>query len=562
MCVAKAPKRLISENGSSIWTPLALGVLVSLAVWVPHIDSFNTAKFALLCLGMLILSLLALPDLRLRRSTRIGEYLLLIFVIMLLVNLFTSPNTHKSFIGAQGRNNGVLTYFCLTVLAYLISIRFKLADIPKLLWSLAGLGLVQVVYNIIQLTGADPINWNNPYGNILGTLGNANFAAALLSICSIATLWLVKMYASKAKIALGLLLLVLIQFIVLIESNVRQSLIIFSFGVAVFIFSILFEKSKLLSLIWGGLVSLGGLLALVGILQIGPLATYLYKESVTYRGDYWRAGWRMFTDNPVFGVGLGNYGDYFNRYRDATQVARRGPTVGTDAAHNVPLDFLAVGGLTLGITYLLLVIYSVYLVISKIKNLDFANKQQGFIVLSLLGAYVLQSIISIDQIGLAIWGWIFIGVALSFAKERTILASIDARLPQILVPITIAVTAASFILVSVPTWRANTTLKQLASMPAEQQGVDTREVRLQLASDIETMVPRDSDVKTQIALYLLTNGQAEGIDYAKKALKQNPSDSTALRYLVIAYSQLSDPANLQKYKAEALKIDPFNPDLK
>lgn len=560
--MGKASKKRDSENGSSIWTPLALGVLVSLVVWVPHIDSFNTAKFVLLCIGILVLSLVALRDLKLQRSTRAGEYFLLVFVIMLFVNLFTSPNTYKTFTGAQGRNNGVLTYFCLAVLAYLISIRFRLADIPKLLWSLTGLGLIQVVYNVIQLFGADPINWNNPYGNVLGTLGNSNFAAALLSICSIATLWLIKLYASNAKIASSLLLLVVIQFVVLIESNVRQSLILFCFGVVVFVFSILFEKSKFLSLIWGGLASLGGLLAFFGTLQIGPLATYLYKESVTYRGDYWRAGWRMFTDNPVFGVGLGNYGDYFNRFRDATQIARRGPAVGTDAAHNVPLDFFAVGGLTLGIAYLLLVLYSVYLVVSKIKNLDKANKQQGFIVLSLFGAYLLQSIISIDQIGLAVWGWIFIGVALSFAKERKIVASLDARLPQIFVPITIAVTAVSFIFVSVPTWRANTTLKQLASIPTEQQGVDTRSIRLQMAADIENIVPQNSDVMTQIAFYLLTNGQAEGIDYAKKALKQNPSDSTALRYLVIAYGQLNDPLNLQKYKAEALKIDPFNPDLK
>jgi O-antigen ligase len=560
--MAKAPKGQSSLRGNNMWIPLALGVFVSLAVWIPHIDSFSTVKFVFLCLGMIIIGLLVLPNLKLKSQGKAGSYLLLVFMTMLLINLLTSPNTYKSLIGAQGRNNGVLTYFCFAALAYLISSRFNLDDIPKLLWALAGLGLLQVTYNIIQLVDVDPINWNNPYGNILGTLGNSNFAAALLSICSIATLWLVKVYASKAKIALGLLLLVLIQFVVLIESNVRQSLILFGFGFGVFIFSVLLEKSKLLSLIWGSLVSFGGLLAFFGVLQIGPLATYLYKESVTYRGDYWRAGWRMFTDNPMFGVGLGNFGDYFNRYRDATQVARRGPTVGTDAAHNVPLDFLAIGGLTLGIAYLLIVIYSVYLVVSKIKNLDVANKQQGFIVLSLLGAYLLQSIISIDQIGLAVWGWIFIGVALSFAKERKIVTLLDARLTQIFVPITIAVTAVSFILVSVPTWRANTALKQLASIPAEQQGVDTRAIRLQLASDIEAIVPRDSDVKTQIALYLLTNGQAEGIDYAKKALKQNPSDSTALRYLVIAYGQLNDPANLQKYKAEALKIDPFNPDLK
>jgi O-antigen ligase len=560
--MAKAPKQQAQKSGKGIWGPLILGIVVSLTFWVPHLDSFNISKFVVLGIGVLILSASALPNLKMMSQAKAGSYLLLVFVIMLLVNLFTSPNTYKSLIGALGRNNGVLTYFFFAVLAFLISIRFKLNDLPKLLWALAGLGVFQTFYNILQLADADPITWNNPYGFILGTLGNSDFAAALLAICSIATLWLARMHAANKKIAFGLVALVTIQFVVMLESNVRQSLVLFFFGIAVLVYSELASKSKPISLIWGGLVSVAGFLALLGTLQIGPLTKFLFKESITYRGDYWRVAWRMFSDNPTFGVGLGNYGDYFNRYRDAAQVARRGPAVGSDVAHSMPLDFLAMGGITLGLAYLALIVYSVFLVIAKIRSLEGINKQQGYIVFSLLGSYLLQSLISIDQIGLAVWGWIFIGVALSFAKERKIVTSLDSRLSTIFVPITIAVTAISFISVLVPMWRADSALKQLASVPAEQQGVDTRAIRLQIASNIESITPRDSQFKTQIALYLLSNGQAEGIDYAKKALEQNPSDSSALRYLIIAYGQLNDPTNQEKYKAEALKIDPFNPDLK
>jgi putative inorganic carbon (HCO3(-)) transporter len=560
--MAKAPKQQAQKRGNGIWGPLILGIVVSLTFWVPHLDSFNISKFVVLGIGVLILSGLTLRSLKVKSQAKTGSYLLLFFVIMLVINLFTSPNTYKSLVGALGRNNGVLTYFFFAVLAFLISIRFKLADLPKLLWALTGLGLFQTFYNVLQLADADPIAWNNPYGMILGTLGNSDFAAALLSICSIATLWLARIYAANKKIAFSLVALVAIQFVVMLESNVRQSLVLFFFGIALLVYSELASKSKPISFVWGGLVSVAGFLALLGTLQIGPLTKFLFKESITYRGDYWRAGWRMFSENPAFGVGLGNYGDYFNRYRDAAQVARRGPAVGSDVAHSMPLDFLAMGGITLGLAYLALIVYSVFLVIAKIRSLEGINKQQGYIVFSLLGSYLLQSLISIDQIGLAVWGWIFIGVALSFAKERKIVASLDSRLSTIFVPITIAVTAISFISVLVPMWRADSALKQLASVPAEQQGVDTRAIRLQIASNIESITPRDSQFKTQIALYLLSNGQAEGIDYAKKALEQNPSDSSALRYLIIAYGQLNDPTNQEKYKAEALKIDPFNPDLK
>lgn len=560
--MAKLAKQLPGKSEKGMWAPLILGVLVSLTFWVPHIDAFNISKFVVLGLGVLVLSVLALPELKIKRQAKSGTYLLLGFVLLLLVNLIYSPNTYKTLIGALGRNNGVLTYFCFAVLAFLISIRFKLTDLPKLLWSLAGLGLLQTFYNILQLADADPITWNNPYGLILGTLGNSDFAAALLAICSIATLWLARMYAGNKKIAFSLVVVVAIQFVLMLESNVRQSLVLLFFGITVLVYSELASKNKPISLLWVGFVSVAGFLALLGTLQIGPLTKLLFKESITYRGDYWRAAWRMYSDNPTFGVGLGNYGDYFNRYRDAAQVARRGPAVGSDVAHSMPLDFLAMGGITLGSAYFALIFYSVFLVISKIRSLEGINKQQGYIVFSLLGAYLLQSLISIDQIGLAIWGWIFIGVALSFAKERKLIAPVDPHLTKIFVPIAVLVTAITFVSLSVPMWRAESALKQLASVPAEQQGVDTRAIRLQIASDIESMIPRDSDFKTQIALYLLSNGQAEGIDFAKRALEQNPADSTSLRYLIIAFGQLNDAANSQKYKDEALKIDPFNPDLK
>jgi hypothetical protein len=288
----------------------------------------------------------------------------------------------------------------------------------------------------------------------------------------------------------------------------------------------------------------------------------VFKESIAYRGDYWRAAWRMFTDNPVFGVGLGNYGDYFNRYRDGIQVARRGPAVGSDVAHSMPLDFLAMGGLILGLSYLFLISLSVYCVVRKIKQSAGEEKMVGLVVFSLLGSYLLQSFISIDQIGLAVWGWIFIGVALSFLKSEKQIRPADANMTKGFVAVGLVVSLVSFIFVSIPTWRADSALKKLAAIPQEQQGVDTRVIRLDQATKLIAMAPQDSQFKTEVALYLLSNGQAEGIDYAKKALKQNPSDSTALKYLIIAYGQLKDDVNVAKYKAEALKIDPFNPELK
>jgi hypothetical protein len=153
-------------------------------------------------------------------------------------------------------------------------------------------------------------------------------------------------------------------------------------------------------------------------------------------------------------------------------------------------------------------------------------------------------------------------VALSFAKSEKQIRPLDIRLNQGFISVGLVISLITFVFVSIPTWRADSALKVLATIPQEQQGIDTRAIRLDQAAKLIAITPHDSQFKTQVSLYLLSNGQAEGIDYAKKALEQNSSDSTALRYLVLAYGQLKDDVNLAKYKAEALKLDPFNPELK
>lgn len=561
MAMAKAPKQQVQKSGIGIWGSLSLGVLVSLTFWVPHVDAFNISKQVVLIIGTLALVIRGFIHKTQKLSFGLPQIVLLTFFATLIINLLASPNFYQTLVGTQGRNNGFLTYLCFGLIGYSVSQRFKESDISKLLWSLFGLGVVQAFYNLLQLADKDPISWNNPYGFILGTLGNSDFAAALLAICLVATLWLALLKWNQKPLSLGLLMIAAIELYVLFASSVRQSLVLFAFGSSVIIYSQIKERSSKLSLVWVGTVGFAGLVAVLGSLQIGPLTSIMFKESITYRGDYWRAAWRMFMDHPIFGVGLGNYGDYFNQYRDAAQVARRGPAVGSDVAHSMPLDFLAMGGLITGGIYLLLITLSVAYILSNLKKSEGVSHTNTLIVFSLLGCYLLQSLISIDQIGLAIWGWIFIGIAFSYIK-RDESTSKDEVVNKAVFATSALVLILSFVLVAVPNWRADSTLKQLATIPFEQQGIDTRAARIAVASKLTGLVPQNNQYKVQASLYLLSNGQAEGIDYAKAALVQNPRSSAAYRYLILAYGQLKDEVNLEKYKAEALKIDPFNPELK
>jgi hypothetical protein len=143
------------------------------------------------------------------------------------------------------------------------------------------------------------------------------------------------------------------------------------------------------------------------------LASLLYKASVTYRGDYWRAGWKMTVEQPFFGVGLDSYGDWYRRARTLEATLRRGPEVTSNAAHNVLIDFSSNGGFPLVIIYLALM---VLVVISAIKLL---KRSKGFDpalagLIAVWIAYQAQSIISLNQLGLAVWGWIISGLIIGY----------------------------------------------------------------------------------------------------------------------------------------------------
>jgi hypothetical protein len=95
----------------------------------------------------------------------------------------------------------------------------------------------------------------------------------------------------------------------------------------------------------------------------------------------------------------------------------------SNASHNVVLDFFAYGGWPLLLSYLaILVIGGI-----AIAKLTLRNKKYDGIFVTMATAwacYQLQSIISINQIGLAIWGWLLTGALVTYEfATRTSTAS-------------------------------------------------------------------------------------------------------------------------------------------
>lgn len=329
----------------------------------------------------------------------------------------SSSPLSQSFYGAYGRNNGFLLYLLLSLtLIATLTIESEFG-FRILLGSLLFAGTVNVFYALWVLAFGDFIGWNNPYGNLLGTLGNPNFIGSFFGMFSAFLFAFLIAPKSSKRIRISALIMIPLVFLGIIQSHAVQGKVLFvtAFAIAsIFLVRNQF-KSVLASITYILFLGFGFVLALLGTLQKGPFADILYKDTVSLRGQYWYAGWKTGLANPFFGAGFDSFGDWYRRSRRESALTFPGVDTITNASHNVYLDMFAFGGWPLLVCYLLIIVA----VMASIVKYYLRNRAYNPIFVSFSGVwlcYQLQSTISINQIGLAIWGWVFGAAIIAYEK--------------------------------------------------------------------------------------------------------------------------------------------------
>lgn len=409
---------LTNETEKTLSRFLAIGtfVVTTLVITGSVTDPVNVTKFV--PLGAVAISaflILGRDKFRVLVRSRKTTLLLALSFLLASINAFiaSSAPVSQSLYGAYGRNNGFLTYIFLLLILIGAASFSRLESFKKLSFALYASAIVNFIYCLWVLTFGDFLGWTNPYGNILGTFGNPNFSGAFIALSSVSLFTLVLDRSNSKGLRASVVIAIAIGIYEVYMSNALQGQILLVAGFGYLGFLLLYYKNKVASFIY--LVA-GLSFAIIGILgtqQIGPLAGYLYKTSVTLRGQYWLAAWNMGNSHPLTGVGFDSYGDWYRRSREAKALVSPGVNVTTNTAHNVPLDIFAFGGWPLLISYLAIFSLSVISIIRIIRR----GKSFNPVFASLSSAwlcYQLQSIISINQLGLAIWGWLLGGALIAF----------------------------------------------------------------------------------------------------------------------------------------------------
>ena len=403
-----------ADLGKVVAWALIVATMVVTPLW--SLDPINPIKmlavsaFAFMGLGVLLANL---------SSLKLARYTLPLIVIagfvfwQLIVFVVSGGEKLQQLFGSTGRNTGLITYLAFSILFVVSMVTSNKMFLGRFLIAGLAVGVASLAYGVIQAFGGDPFNWVNPYSPVFGFLGNPNFQSSLLGI--LGSIVFAQLLSGTVKIQTkgAYLVYLLLTLYVIKETDSQQGFIVLIIGSGIALGIYVNKRSKALGYSYLGIALISFIAVLVGTLNKGPLAALLYKDSVTYRGDYWRAGWKMTLENPIFGVGLDSYGDWYRRSRTIEATLRRGPDVTSNAAHNVFLDISSYGGFPLALIYIALMILVIVSAVKVIKrsqgfNAGFVGLVAGWV------AFQAQSIISINQIGLALWGWVLSGLIIGY----------------------------------------------------------------------------------------------------------------------------------------------------
>jgi O-antigen ligase len=494
------------------------------------------------------------------RKARAFVVLIFLFLFQLfIVFIFDNRDFAFKFYGTSNRNTGTLAYTALALLMLASAVSASRKVLQRYSVSLVVVGSILSLYGILQSRGIDFYEFNNIYAtNVFGTFGNPNFQSAFMGITGTVALTWVCFSQVKIVIRLGLMLFVgLALYNISLSSEQGYLTLLAGFTSAAVIF-LLSKNQRIFGYSVLGLGGIGGLLVLVGIFNKGPVAEVIYKSSLQARSFYWEAAVRMMIDQPLFGVGMDGFGDWYRRSR-TQEIADFNAGITADTAHNIPLDIGSGGGIPLLLIYLALVVLALLSIIKILKRTTSFDLVFTSIAAAWF-AYQAQSLISINQLGIGVWGWSLTGLLIGYelqtrepagpAQDKTKSKTIRKEQISAIAVVTSFIFGGLGLAAGIPPYlAAGKFYKALQS------------------GDAEVLQP---------AAYLQPNDRSRYL-YVAQILKENNLDNRAIKVLSDAsliYPDSFDlwqlwttvptatPDQVARAKSEMKRLDPFNRSLK
>ena len=551
---------------------LLVSAATTLFFWSPGLDVFNLPKTAVLLIGSAGCLGGAFYLFKYNGLTRkIGLTFYAAAAALYLLQIAVGPaGLDRTLWGAYSRANGAMSYLSIIFIAITVLLSARISNVNRIFQILALALFLNATYGYLQYSGHDFVDWVNPYNPIIGTLGNPNFSSSILGLTSLATICYATFASSSIYIKAALGVLGLAGVILSYLTASIQGPLIFVVGLTVAALgSLWISNKKAVFYPLSALVVVGSTFLIYSMYGYGPLGATLFQYTLKLRFRYWQAAIEMMQNHPWLGVGVDSYGEYFRRSKPLALILSNGPELMTNNSHSTPFQLGATLGVPFFLIYVSLQIYVIIRFIKAFRN-PTENAKPLLALFSIWVAFQLQSLISLDQLGLSIWGWV-LGAAiigLSFDGVAVVLPPVvkgpkkvertKEVTPAFLKP-GIAIGAIVGFMIALVPIRADLAMKAAMETPWSQEDEASKQTRLaNLTAAIKTLEHDPTYVSQAITEVYKMGKIEEGLVLAKVGAALHPEsfDSQFMVVDMLEQNQLWKDAI--PYRKRTTELDPMN----
>lgn len=394
---------------------LAVVALVPL-VMVPRalFQPTNPPKLAVLMVGLSVALGARLVEVALGRSLRSLRFALVPAVAItlpLIIGWVFGLHRGWALFGTHPRYLGLIPYLVFAIFGLLLAEAFA-SDPRVIAWTLTFSAGLAAAYTVLQAFALEPFVWADE-SKVLGiirsssTFGNPNFSGAFFSICLPMALSLALWDRDRRDIAWVLTALIGFGWLVSFSQGPWIAGAAGLLVVAAVALPRTIRRARVLA--WAGILTLSLISAgAVVATMVSEAAVERLGSTVESRSWAWETAASMFAERPFTGWGPNVYAAEGIRFRPSDE-ALVAYWIAEDP-HNFALSQLASAGLLGAAGFVILVVWTV-------RRVDAALRRADLVAVGFAGgatAYLVQGLVSIDEIGVRLAAWVSIcGLALT-----------------------------------------------------------------------------------------------------------------------------------------------------